>query len=225
MPLELYYYETAPPSRAVVLLCKTLKLPINLRRVDLSKNENQTPDFIKMNPLKKVPVLNDNGIYISDSHAILTYLTAQYGMNSSHLYPRDLKKRAIVDSRLHFDNGTLFPALANIIRPMVYEGQTTIPEEKRKTALEALDYVEGLLKVNEWVAGDKITVADFSMVATITSLATLLPEADSFWKIQAWIKRCEKNMISYEEVQKPGLESFKSLATRNSTSNAATAVS
>jgi Glutathione S-transferase len=48
MPLELYYYETAPPSRAVVLLVKTLKLPINLRRVDLSKNENQTPDFIKV---------------------------------------------------------------------------------------------------------------------------------------------------------------------------------
>ncbi|XP_008475830.1 glutathione S-transferase 1-like [Diaphorina citri] len=168
-----------------------------------------------MNPLKKVPVLNDNGIYISDSHAILTYLTSQYGMNSSHLYPRDLKKRAIVDSRLHFDNGVLFPSLANIIRPMVYEGQTTILEDKKKIALEALDFVEGLLKQTEWVAGDKMTVADFSLVATVTSLATLLPEVESYWKIQAWIKRCEKNMIFYEEVQRPGLESFKSLANRN----------
>lgn len=215
MPLELYYYETAPPSRAVVLLCKTLKLPINMRRVDLSKNENQTADFIKMNPLKKVPVLNDNGIYISDSHAILTYLNAQYGMNSSYLYPRDLKKRAIVDSRLHFDNGILFPALANIIRPMAYEGKATIPEDKKKAALDALEYLEGILKQTEWVAGDKITVADFSLVATVTSLGTIMPEVDSFWKIQAWIKRCEKTMISYEEVQKPGLEAFKTLLTRN----------
>ncbi|KAI5739087.1 hypothetical protein M8J77_014703 [Diaphorina citri] len=215
MPLELYYYETAPPSRAVVLLVKTLKLPINLRRVDLSKNENQTPDFIKMNPLKKVPVLNDNGIYISDSHAILTYLTSQYGMNSSHLYPRDLKKRAIVDSRLHFDNGVLFPSLANIIRPMVYEGQTTILEDKKKIALEALDFVEGLLKQTEWVAGDKMTVADFSLVATVTSLATLLPEVESYWKIQAWIKRCEKNMIFYEEEAVVSTQSTKSLANRN----------
>lgn len=215
MPLELYYYETAPPSRAVVLLCKTLKLPINLRRVDLSKGENQSADFLKMNPLKKVPVLNDNGIYISDSHAILTYLNSQYGMNSSHLYPRDLKKRAIVDSRLHFDNGTLFPALANIIRPMAYEGQTTIPQDKKKAALDALDYLEGLLKEHEWTAGDKMTVADFSLVATVTSLATILPEVDSYWKIQAWIRRCEKNMISYEEIQKPGLASFKNLLTRN----------
>lgn len=215
MPVELYYYETAPPSRAVMLLVKTLKLPINLRRVDLSKNENQTADFVKMNPLKKVPVLNDNGVYITDSHAILTYLTSQYGMNSANLYPRDLKKRAVVDSRLCFDNGTLFPSLANIIRPMAYEGVTTIPNEKKKIALDALDYLEGLLKQSEWVAGDKMTVADFSLVATVTSLATLLPEVESYWKIQAWIKRCAKNMVDYEEVNERGLESFKNLATRN----------
>lgn len=54
---------------------------------------------------------------------------------------------------------------------MVYEGQTTIPDDKRKAALEALDYVEGLLKEKEWVAGDKITVADFSLITTVTSLA------------------------------------------------------
>jgi Predicted glutathione S-transferase len=54
---------------------------------------------------------------------------------------------------------------------MVYEGQTTILEDKKKIALEALDFVEGLLKQTEWVAGDKMTVADFSLVATVTSLA------------------------------------------------------
>lgn len=53
---------------------------------------------------------------------------------------------------------------------MAYEGKATIPEDKKKAALDALEYLEGILKQTEWVAGDKITVADFSLVATVTSL-------------------------------------------------------
>jgi glutathione S-transferase len=46
------------------------------------------------------------------SHAILGYLVNQYGKNDS-LYPKDPKKRALVDQRLHFDTGVLFPRMVS----------------------------------------------------------------------------------------------------------------
>lgn len=51
---------------------------------------------------------------IWDSHAINGYLVNKYGKDDS-LYPREYKKRAIVDQRLHFDNGVLFTRLSNLV--------------------------------------------------------------------------------------------------------------
>jgi hypothetical protein len=42
-----------------------------------------------------------------DSHAINVYLVSKYAKNDN-LYPKDLKKRALVDQRLHFDTGVAF---------------------------------------------------------------------------------------------------------------------
>jgi glutathione S-transferase len=44
---------------------------------------------------------------LCDSHAINVYLVAKYAKNDN-LYPKDLKKRALVDQRLHFDSGVAF---------------------------------------------------------------------------------------------------------------------
>lgn len=46
------------------------------------------------------------------SRVIMTYLADQYGKNDS-LYPKDIKKRGLVDQRLYFDAGTLFAAFAD----------------------------------------------------------------------------------------------------------------
>lgn len=61
-----------------------------------------------MNPQHTVPTLDDDGFYVCDSHAIMTYLISKYGKDKS-LYPDDLKKRTRIDQRLHFDSSTLFP--------------------------------------------------------------------------------------------------------------------
>lgn len=64
---------------------------------------------MKKNPQHTVPVLEeDDGFVVSDSHAIMAYLVTKYGKGDS-LYPAtDVKRRAIIDQRLHFDSSTLF---------------------------------------------------------------------------------------------------------------------
>lgn len=67
-----------------------------------------------MNPQHTVPLLDDDGYLLADSHAINAYLVQKYGKDDS-LYPKDLKKRGKVDERLHFDNGTLFRRLISCL--------------------------------------------------------------------------------------------------------------
>lgn len=66
-----------------------------------------------MNPQHTVPTLDDNGKVICDSHAINAYLVGKYAKDDS-LYPKDLYKRALVDEKVNFDLGVLFPVLRSI---------------------------------------------------------------------------------------------------------------
>lgn len=70
--------------------------------------------FLQLNPQHTVPTLKDGDFAIWDSHAISAYLVDKYGKDDS-LYPKDLQKRAVVDQRLHFDSGVVFPRLSAIV--------------------------------------------------------------------------------------------------------------
>lgn len=58
--------------------------------------------------------MDDDGFVIWDSHAINAYLVGKYGKDDS-LYSKDLKKRAVIDQRLHFDSNVLFPSGISIL--------------------------------------------------------------------------------------------------------------
>lgn len=51
--------------------------------------------------------MDDDELVIWESRVILTYLTSAYGTDD-RLYPKDVRLRALVDQRLHFDLGTLY---------------------------------------------------------------------------------------------------------------------
>lgn len=57
-----------------------------------------------------IPEINFYFIY---SRAIIAYLVDQYGKDDS-LYPKDPKKRAVVDQRLYFDAGTLYQRFGDL---------------------------------------------------------------------------------------------------------------
>lgn len=71
--------------------------------------------IFQLNPQHTIPtLLEEDGFVICDSHAINAYLVNKYAKDDA-LYPKDYRKRAVVDQRLHFDTGILFTRLAYII--------------------------------------------------------------------------------------------------------------
>lgn len=85
-----------------------------MRFADYYRAFYKVVSLLQLNPQHTVPTLQDGDFVVWDSHAINAYLVGKYGKDDS-LYPKDLQKRAIIDQRLHFDSGILFPRLAAII--------------------------------------------------------------------------------------------------------------
>lgn len=79
-----------------------------------SAGEQNTPDFLKLNPLHQVPVLKDDDFVLTEGCAILSYLVNKFSPGSS-LYPVDPQKRARIDQRLYYDATVVFDAAAQIV--------------------------------------------------------------------------------------------------------------
>ncbi|CAB3238660.1 unnamed protein product, partial [Arctia plantaginis] len=162
-----------------------------------------------LNPLHTIPVLKDDDFVVWDSHAICTYLVTVYGDDDS-LYPKDPKKRAIVDQRLHFDTGTLFPATRGAVEPVFFWGEKKIKEESLKKIQSGYEFTDKLLTSN-WIAGDVVTLADICCITSISCMNEILPiDQNKYVNLWAWFQRCSKLPLC-KTVNEPGLQDFREL--------------
>ncbi|XP_017087036.2 glutathione S-transferase 1 [Drosophila bipectinata] len=196
--ITLYGIDGSPPVRSVLLTLNALGLDFEYKIVNLLEKEHLKPDFLKINPLHTVPALDDNGFYLADSHAINSYLVSKYGKDDS-LYPKDLQKKAIVDQRLHYDSSVVTGAAKAITAPLFWENKLEIPKAKID-ALEAVYKTLNLfLESGDYLAGDQLTIADFSVMAVLTGMVLFLEvDATKYPKLAAWIQRI-KALPYYEK--------------------------
>ncbi|KAH8407438.1 hypothetical protein KR222_001264 [Zaprionus bogoriensis] len=208
--LKLYGIIRSPPVRAVKLTLAALELPYEFVVVDTQKKEQYSEEYLKKNPQHTVPMLEDDDACIWDSHAIIAYLVGKYGKDDS-LYPKDLLKRAVVDQRLHFETGVVFAnALRAITRQVAALSVTVVPKERLDAINEVYDFTEVFLKDHDFIAGNQLTIADFSIVSSITSLVAYLDiDAAKFPKLSAWLKRLEQ--LPYFSVNSEGANLFVSM--------------
>lgn len=93
-------------------------------------------------------------------------------------------------------------------------GKTNITDDEKKGIVEAYDFVEKFLQGNDWVAGDTLTIADFSFVTTITTWLKLAPFGPSqFPRITSWLGRMEK-LPYYREGNLSGLNEYEAVIKR-----------
>jgi GSH-dependent disulfide-bond oxidoreductase len=74
-----FYLNGAPNPNKVALFLEETGLPVELIPVDTRKGEQFKPEFLKVNPNGKVPAIDDDGVYVFDSNAILLYLGEKTG--------------------------------------------------------------------------------------------------------------------------------------------------
>ena len=74
-----FYFNGAPTPNKVALFLEESGLPYELVPVDTRKGDQFKPEFLKVNPNGKVPAIDDNGVFVFDSNAILLYLAEKTG--------------------------------------------------------------------------------------------------------------------------------------------------
>lgn len=200
------------------MLAKALGVPLNLKELNLrEKKEHLTPEFLKINPQHTIPTLVDNDFSIWESRAILGYLVEKYGKNDS-LYPKDAKVRAVVNQRLYFDMGTLYQRFFEFFVPQFMLGQPADPEKLKKVH-EALEFLDGFLAKTKYVAADKATIADYALIASITTLETAGIDFSAYANINRWSDLCKSSLPGIE-ANEAGLAVMKQMAQKHAASKA-----
>lgn len=191
--IALYGIEASPPVRSVLLTLNALDLPYEFIDVDLFAKANKSEEFLKINPGGTVPALLDDGQAILDSHAIIAYLASKYGKDDS-LYPKDLVKRSVVDHRLYFEASMVFERVVRgTTKPILFDNETNVPQQKIDAITEVYGIVNKFLQDHPYVAGDNLTIADLSLITSISSLQAYIDsDAAKYPNLVAWIKRLEQ---------------------------------
>jgi len=226
--IELYYTPGSPHCRAVLMCVAALELEVELTKLDMyQKYEHKKPWFVNMNPQHTVPTINDNGFILWESRAILAYLVNKYAgdwPDKRSLYPTEPEMRANVDRLLYFDNGTLYKNIVDYFHPQLMSGEAA--DERKANALkQSLDYIDIFLDKTSYCAGDQLTIADFSILASVTQLEGMdyrissypgnLPPglpATVYPNLCKWVQRMKAELPYYESCNAAGIQQFRAWA-------------
>jgi len=184
--MTLYDMPLSGNCHKVRLLLSLLALPYQIHAVDLRGGEQRGPNHLQLNPFAQVPVLDDDGLVIRDSQAILVYLAKRYG--GEQWWPDDAYQLAQIAAWLSTAANEIFHGPAKL-RVHHKFGSPIDTATARQTADKVLDIIDRHLQRQDWLVGDSVSIAD---IAVYPYLA-LAPEGGldigAFPKIIAWFQR------------------------------------
>jgi len=187
--IKLYRHALSGHSHRVELLLSLLDLDAEIIDVDLMSGEQRTPEFLKKNPLGKVPVLEDGDVTLFDSNAILVYLASQYD-NKRQWLPEEAVAAASVQRYLSVAAGPIAfgPAAARLVTVFGAGLDVDVALEISKGILASLNERLG---ENDWLAAANPTIADLANYAYVAHAPEGNVDLDAYLNIKNWLKRIE----------------------------------
>ncbi|MBL4869602.1 MAG: glutathione S-transferase family protein [Robiginitomaculum sp.] len=190
--LNIYGHFLSPPTNIVRLCVSYLGLPHEYIHVDLQKGEQSSPEYLKINPAGRVPALEDDGFLLSQSSAICKYMCGLSG--PSDFYPEDLQSQAKVNQWSDFAGKHIMPAMGRLFFNKIVAGM--IGAEIDKGAIKTgeamlardLPLIEDVLKSREFLAGDKLTLADITLIAGLEPAEMVQVDISAYPSIEKWRK-------------------------------------
>ena len=190
--IKLYDFLPCPFGQKVRIALAEKGLTYDLVQVDISKGENRHPDFFRLNPFGRVPVLVDEDTTVYDSTIINEYLDDEYPeppilppVGSSALRARARRLEDFADTQFTPVVGQLMAELGKADAERSAERLQSLNQRVER----ALDYLNQELASQQFLATD-FSVAEIAFIPRLLVLPNLGIEAGTNRpNVDGWIKR------------------------------------
>jgi len=150
-----------------------------------------TPDFHRLNPNRKVPVIEDDGFVLWESNAILRYLCARHP--EAGLVPESITGRADCDRWMDWQATEFTPAMRDafmqLVRTPEHERQPALIEASVAQTEPMLAILDEALEDRPFIGGAKFTMADITLACAVHRWNGLPIERIARPNVGKWIQR------------------------------------
>jgi glutathione S-transferase len=190
-------------SQRILWLLEELGLDYEIRKYERDPKTLLAPPALRaVHPLGKAPVIEDGGIVVAESGAIVDYLVGRYGPQLAP--PPGTPERLRYTQFLHYAEGSLMPPL---LLKLVFDRVASSPApffvrpiaraiaDKVKSGFvlpqirQHLDYLEGELAARDWFAGDAFSAADIQMSFPLEAAAARAGLGDGHPRLADFLRR------------------------------------
>jgi glutathione S-transferase len=193
--MKIYAIRASHNCRRVLATADYLEVVHEVIEVNPATGDLKKPEYLALNPNGKVPTLVDGDVTLWESNAIMQYIA---GKKPSDFFPTANAARANITrwqfwEANHLSKGTGGLTYENVFKPFVLK-QKTDPAAV-ETATQAFHQfapvLNGALEGPSFIAGDLLTLADFSVGANFTYAAPAQMPLDRYPHIQKWLGRLD----------------------------------
>ncbi|BAY78286.1 glutathione S-transferase [Nostoc linckia NIES-25] len=199
--IDLYTFTT-PNGRKASVMLEEVGLPYNVYKIDITKQEQFTPEFIAINPNSKIPAIVDGetGIKVFESGAILIYLAEK----TDKLLPKDQKSRFQVLEWLMFQMAGVGPMFGqlNHFKRFAPEKIPYAIERYEKETLRIYGVLDKQLQDNEFICGD-YSIADIATYPWVAIYEFQGLTLDNYPNLQRWVETVQQRPAVQRGMQVP----------------------
>jgi glutathione S-transferase len=153
----------------VIWTARELEVPFERIDAGGAFGGNKTPEYLRMNPNGKIPVIDDDGFVLWESNAIVRYLAAKHGAGT--LWPTDLRQRADADRWMDWQATELTPAMRDAFMQLV----RAAPESRSQALVDAsnaatepmMAILDAHLAGRDFLCGGRFTMGDVAVGAAV----------------------------------------------------------
>ncbi|MEQ8898973.1 MAG: glutathione S-transferase [Roseovarius sp.] len=187
--IKLYRNPKSGHCHRAELMLAFLELPYETLDLDMANGAHKAPEYLEISPFGLVPAIDDDGFTLADSNAILSYLVQTYA-KGTHWLPDGAKDAAEVQRWLTVaaDNIYSGPCAARLVKVFgtVHDHAAAVAKSH-----DLFKVMEAHLKTREWLATDRITIADVAGYSYIAHAPEGGVDLSPYPNIRAWLGRIE----------------------------------
>ncbi|GAA3916005.1 glutathione S-transferase [Litoribacillus peritrichatus] len=187
--LKLYSFPLSGHSHRAQLFLSFLNIDAEIINVDLLNGEQKNEDFLKLNLLGQVPVLQNGDTVISDSNAILIYLAEKFD-TKEEWYPKEPATRAEIQRFLSIAQNEVAhgPAAARLVTVF---GRNIDHEQAISKAQALLEKLNKHFANSAYAVGNNATIADISLYTYIAHAPEGSVSLEPYPHVVEWLNRIE----------------------------------